>query len=193
MKFSKTNSIYSLIILLGIMIVFNACQKENSSPTNSEIDSRITEISESQLPLGVIPLRLNSKSEMYTLIEKLDTVKLNVSFSSEISTLPRLKNRSEVPDLPGITNVDAQLAEGYDIVIHLAYERKGQGPIFVSSDNKNTWVFSSWTQTAGVANWRSANSINYAITGIIKWYIIIQTDLFEVNRREMSVSGDEAV
>ena len=75
----------------------------------------------------------------------------------------------------------------------IAYEKKVSGPISVSSDNKNTWVFSSWTQTAGVANWRSSSSINYAITGIIKWYVLIQTDLFEVSRRETSVSGDEPV
>lgn len=187
----KLNSVYSFM-LLGLMIVFNACDKESDSSTNPEMNKRITEISESKLPAGVIPLKLNSEADMYALIEKLDKVELNVSFLSEIPTLPRIKNRREV-DLPGITDVEAQLAEGYDIVIHLAYEKKGQSPIFVSSDNKHTWVFSSWTQTAGVANWRSANSINYAITGIIKWYIIIQTDLFEVSRRETSVSGDEPV
>ncbi|MDD3038919.1 hypothetical protein [Bacteroides sp.] len=95
--------------------------------------------------------------------------------------------------MPGITNVDVELGKGYDILIHLVYKKKGSGPISVSSDNKNTWVFSSWTQTVGVANWRSSSFINYAITSIIKWYIIIQTDLFEVNRRETSVLGDEPV
>lgn len=182
-----------IILLLGFMIVFNACEKDDDFSINPEMNERITEISQSQLPAEVIPLRLNSKAELYTLIEKLDKVELNVSFSSEIPKLPRLKTRAEAPDLPGITNVDAELGKGYDIVIHLAYEKKGSGPISVSSDNKNTWVFSSWTQTAGVANWRSSSSINYAITGIIKWYVLIQTDLFEVSRRETSVSGDEPV
>lgn len=32
--------------------------------------------------------------------------------------LPRIKTRGEIPNLLGITNVDAEPGKGYDIVIH---------------------------------------------------------------------------
>lgn len=195
MRRFSLNKIYFFTLFLGFMIAFSGCESENIEyPINPELEKRIAEISKADLPMGITPLKLNNKGDIYALIEKLDKIELNASFASETPALPRVKTRGESNvNLPGIKDVDAQLAQGYDIVIHLAYEEKGRGPINVTSDNSTTWVFSSWTQTAGVANWRSANSINYAITGIIKWYILIQTDLFEVSRRDTSVSGDEPV
>lgn len=184
-----------ITLFLACMIAFSGCEKEDTDYSiDSKLEQQITKIDRADLPAGITPIRLNSKREVYDLIEKLNNIELNVSFSNESPILPRIKTRSESNvNMPGIKDVNAHLAQGYDIIIQLAYEQKGSGPIGVSSYNANTWVFSSWTQTSGVANWRSANSINYSVAGIIKWYILIDTDLFEVNRRSMSVSGDEPV
>ena len=149
-------------------------------------------ISKESIPEGIEPIVLKDKAELYDFIKEMDKVELcgiidSIDTESEmVATRSLLKNRSEGP---GITSITSDLASGYTIIIQLAYTEKGSGSINVSSTQANTWAFAKWEQTSGVASWIGESSIQYSVAGNITWYIVVDLEFIEVDRKNMTVSG----
>ena len=191
MKILKTRKrIYaalSVIILITGISFLQSCSNDDSETTiRPELEKRIKVISKSDIPKGVIPLVLNSREELYALIEKMDSIKVLGSVVDHTKKNQRIKSRApEVGQIPLSAEV---YGPNYVISITISYNLENHSAA-VSSESSTTWYFSSWTQTSGQAAF-NGNKIDYALTGDLKWYAIVSLQWIEINKKIIPVSGN---
>lgn len=190
--------LFFAVTALGLMIGLSGCTEEREEfhvdTTNHQAEeAQIRVISQSDIPEGIQPMAFESKTELDDFINEINNIEFETSRALAVS-VTRIKTRTEGGSA-GTKSITADLdSKGeYQILIDLTYARKGEGEIQVASKNVNTWVFSSWTQDTGVASWLGTSSIQYALTGTVKWYVILELEFIEVSRRSFSVSGTEQV
>lgn len=175
--------LFAIVIAFSSVLSFQSCGDEIELSKKPNIENRIKYISESDIPSGVVPLHLDNMDELYALIDKMDSVKLKI-------VTPNKFNRFKVFAETGSTSAVTNLANNadYNITITLAWSQHG-APISVDSHNTNTWLFASWTQNTGVANWNSDSKISYNVTGTLKWYVVVSWNFIEIDRQDMTTSG----
>lgn len=141
----------------------------------------IKSINEDALPKGVVPLQLQTKDELNDLLKEIENIQCNITTNKK----PIIKSRSESG--PGSFS-SVHYYGDYDILVVFAWEEKG-GELQVATTNASSWYFSAWEQTTAVAAWDGMHRIRYDITGIIKIYVLVELELFEISRIPVTMNG----
>jgi hypothetical protein len=190
MKIFKTKkvifAIVTAFVLLSTLPFLQSCSNSDEPTTlRPDLEKRIKYISKSEIPKGVIPIQLNNMDELYALIERMDIIKVvGVNIDNFKNKRFKAKGNMEV----GTVNTTADVyGSSYVINIHLPYDLN-KHEASVSSENSETWHFSSWTQTSGVATIND-NKIDYSLTGDLIWYAIVSWNFIEIDRKNIPVSG----
>lgn len=197
MKMIKSMKHFFVVTALGLMIGLSGCTDESEEfsvdTKKCQIEkAQIKIISQSDIPEGIQPMKFESKTELDDFINEINSIEIGTLQDPEVG-VTLIKTRAEGG--PGTKSIPTDLdSKGeYKILIDLTYAKKGEGEIQVASKNASTWTFSSWTQDTGVASWRGNSSIQYALTGTIKWYVVLEWEFIEASRRSFSISGTERV
>lgn len=187
---------------LGMLLLNQACtnnvqefvgpnrdQDQVIEQIQTRLDSQfnIKKISREELPEGIVPLEVKNEDELNVYLQKFEKISITPIVNKNKRLL--VKNRSEGPG----SHSHVVSSDGYDILIILAWEKRGSGSISVTSTNAETWFFTAWEQTSGVASWDGPNTINYNVTGLLKFYVGIGDNIIEFSRTAVTLEGSVGV
>ena len=208
MKFTNKKIIFTTFVIAVFITVMGILQ---SCGNDSEVTSNTNQIGISDLPLGVTPIKVNSRAEMNNTIDRIkqaDVVKsqtlsnkngINKNYQIRIKVynntllekntdLNALK-RFKAPPVEDVKRDDASMF--YDVNISFKYDQQG-GKVTTTSHSEGFTYGQTWTQLSTTeATWNSDNTmINYTVKGTITYYFLIPgTGMIEVYNRDVILKG----
>lgn len=182
---------------MGFLI--HSCQNEEfENSFNQESQIQMRKITSNDIPTGITPIVLKDKAELNEFIENIEYLKItksNEPINNSRRFIKRTKSIEEIESV-GTKNITTKVYSNYlgdnVILIHLAYDKE-EKEVDVSSENYETWPVATWTQTSGKAKWSGDSSIEYSITGDIKWYVIVELQFIEISKQNFTIEGNTEI
>lgn len=182
-----------LFLTLAIWGISSCTKEECESDEQENVEVKIRQISEDEVPFGVRPLKVNSQEEFDEVVNEMKRMKSKIvivddTLKTRKERMARLKSRSEGASI-GTKTERGYLSSDKTILIFMLWKQFG-GDISVNSTNEHTWPFSTWTQESGAGIWHGPNSIEYTVLGTVKTFLIASNGgWFEISRTSHTVTG----
>jgi hypothetical protein len=200
----KIFAILAIFTIVSVLCVIQSCNKNDGvtikQELNPDMEKRIKNISYSDLPAGVIPLKVNSREELYKAIKYYDGLFEKPMAIDSIYDKIHFKS-TKAASGPGvltwydsIDGVSGFLGyfTGITIKVILGWTTYG-APVHCSSSQASASGCAYWTDDYSTGWWINSNTIHYDVNGSVSYYIIIKSVLTVVAGKAVHDYGEKAI